>query len=51
MDDATSEVMTARFEMSETTKGYFRLMKDHHKPSKNHPWKRFVKKNHGEIRI
>ena len=29
MDDATSEVMTARFEMSETTKGYFRLMKDH----------------------
>ena len=29
MDDATSEVMTARFEMSETTKGYFRLMRDH----------------------
>lgn len=25
--------------------------KHQYKPSKNHPWKRFVKKNHGEIRI
>ena len=29
IDDATSEIMAARFEMSETTKGYFRLMQDH----------------------
>jgi len=29
VDDATSEIMAARFEMSETTKGYFRLMEDH----------------------
>ena len=29
LDDATSEIMAARFEMSETTKGYFRLMEDH----------------------
>ena len=29
IDDATSEIMAARFEMSETTKGYFRLMEDH----------------------
>ena len=25
--------------------------KREYKPSKNHPWKRFVKKNHGVIRI
>jgi hypothetical protein len=29
IDDATSEIMSARFEMSETIKGYFRLLNDH----------------------
>ena len=29
IDDATGEIMTARFELTETTEGYFCLMKEH----------------------